>query len=269
MLYQKKSREDVRCITNKIKKMKQTKFLTILLCAGMVFTACDENNGMGDSPEKGTAVLTFEENMWNAFIDNPQYNGTLLYGENAKNYGWQDPKTKLCGGMTNAWGGMYGFSEGGVAVSNYIDANTEETRNYEIQLSVPKSNGSKNFAVVYCNAGLEFSDGKAREIVSMDICPTTYTLSIIKNGDGYAKALTEQGDHLTLSITGYNNDTQTGTVNFTLSQDGNFMNGWETKGLSRLGKVTRVSFSMDSNDKNEYGVKAPCYFAFDNVKVKQ
>ena len=57
--------------------------------------------------------------------------------------------------------------------------------------------------------------------------------------------------------------------NFTLSQDGNFMNGWETKGLSRLGKVTRVSFSMDSNDKNEYGVKAPCYFAFDNVKVKQ
>ena len=259
----------MRCITNNYKKMKQQKFLAFLCIASLAFSGCNEESGMEINPESKTTVLDFESEMWNRHIDNPQYNGPLLYGENAKNYGWQDPTTKLSGGMTNAWGGLYGFAEGGTAISNYIDEKTDEARGYDVQLSVPRSNGSKNFAIVFCNAGIEFSDGKAREIKSMDISPTTYTLSVIKNGDGYAKALTQKGDFLTIIISGLNGKEQTGKIVVTLGQDGNFQEKWFSVDLSRLGKVTRLEFTMESNDSSEYGIKTPAYFAFDNVTIEQ
>ena len=149
--------------------MKKYLFTLAVLAMGMtVFTSCD------DEDEQKTAVLTFEGENWNALIDNPQYNGTLLYGPNALNYKWSDAATGLNGGLTLAWGGQYGYSEGGVAISNYIDTNLTEHATYNYQLAVPTSNGSKNFAVVYCGASIQFAGGESHLIKSMDICPTTY-----------------------------------------------------------------------------------------------
>ena len=102
--------------------MKQMKYLAFLLMAGMTLVACEDDDKIAgiDLTDHSVMTLTFEGNQWDALIDNPQYNGPLLYGENAKNYAWTDEETKLHGQMTNAWGGMYGFSEGGIAISNYI-----------------------------------------------------------------------------------------------------------------------------------------------------
>ena len=139
---------------------------------------------------------------------------------------------------------------------------------YNYQLAVPKSNGSANFAVVYCDASISFTDGVARVIKSMDVSPTTYQLGSSKNGDGYAKALTEKGDFLTLTITGYKGSTETGTVTVDMAKDGKFLESWKTIDLSSLGEVTKLGFTMDGSDKSSYGVKHPKYFAFDNVAVK-
>ncbi len=251
--------------------MKQIKFLAFLLAAGMAFTACDDESGIELEPEvdPNTMTLTFEGDSWSAYIDSPQYNGPLLYGDNAKNYSWTDEETQLSGGMTNAWGGTYGFAEGGIAISNYIDSDISVARSYTDQLAVPVSNGSKNFAVVYCGATLKFADGVARQIVSMDVIGTTYLLGVIKNGDGYAKALTDQGDYLNVIVTGYNGENVVGTTKIAIALSGGFLTKWYTKELSDLGKVTSLSFDMESNDVSEWGMKAPKYFAFDNVVVKK
>ena len=237
--------------------MKKFFYLAIALCMGFAMTSCD------DDDEIRTATLSFEGDEWTALVDNPQYNGPLLYGEGKDSYDWTDSKTGLSGGLTRAWGGSYGYSEGGVAVSNYIDSDIENHATYEHQLAVPKSNGSKNFAVVYCGAAIKFPEGVKRVVRSMDICPTTYVLGTEVYGDGYAASLAESGN-LTLTLTADNGK----TMDIDLARDGNILKTWKRFDLSGLGEVNSISFTMDGSDKSDWGVKHPKYFAFDNVVVE-
>jgi hypothetical protein len=237
--------------------MKKFFYLAIALCMGFAMTSCD------DDEMENTATITFEGSKWEALIDTAQYNGPLLYGANAKEYHWADPFTTLSGGMTLAWGGDYGFSEGGAAISNYIDADLENHATYNYQLAVPQSNGSKNFVVVYCDATLKFFDGKKRVIRSMDLSPTTYQLGVTLNGDGYAASLAQSGN-LTITVTADNGQ----TMDIDLARDGNILRTWKTFDLSRLGAVESLTFTMDGSDQSAYGVKHPKYFALDNIVVE-
>ena len=253
--------------------MKKLVFFAGLLCAGIAFTACESNDSDFNPSTESEAVqtVTFEGSYWNELIDAPQYYGSLLYGPDAKNYYWCDEATQLCGYMSNAWGGAYGFSEGGSAISNYIDENTDEPRSFDIQLAVPVKNGSNNFVVVFCNAGMKFADNKARVIKSMDIIGTTYFLSVAKNGDGnnYAKALTSVGDFCNVEITGYKDQQVTGTLEVALAKDGGFLDKWYTTDMTTLGAVDSLSFTMNGCDQGAYGLNTPAYFAIDNVVVKK
>ena len=231
--------------------------LAVLGMSMMVFTACN------DEEKENLATLTFEGEKWNALIDNPQYNGTLLYGEKATSYKWSDEQTGLNGGLTLAWGGQYGFSEGGVAISNYIDADLANHANYNYQLAVPASNGSKNFAIVYCDAKISFAEGVKHVVRSMVIGPTTYELGVVTNGDGYAASL-KDGGNLTITITADNGK----TLDVDMARNGKIMTTWTKVDLSSLGAVNSLTFTMDGSDRSDYGVKHPKYFAFDNVIVE-
>ena len=237
----------------------------VLAMSMAMFTSCSSDD------DENVKRLDFEGGNWATLIDNPQYGGTLLYGDGGAtpvSYSWSDATSKLTSSLTAAWGGNWGFAEGGVAISNYIDDNLDEHATFNYQLAVPKSNGSKNFAVVYCDASMSFSDGVARVIKSMDVSPTTYQLGVTKNGDKSSKALTEEGDFLTLIITGYKGEVATGTVTVDMAKDGKFLETWKAVDLSSLGEVNKLGFTMDGSDKSAYGVKQPKYFAFDNVMVK-
>lgn len=209
-------------------------------------------------------IVDFEGGYWSKLIDSEQYNGSLLYGENSANYAWEDESTKLSGGMTNAYndGKFWG---GGTAISNYIDSNIEEHATYEYQLAVPETNGSKNFAVVYCNATIKFPEGVSYVIKSMDISHTTYELGVVANGDeNGAASLAEEG-YLTLTITADNGK----ALNVDMARDGKILPNWTKVDLSVLGAVNSLSFSMTGSDVSEWGgIKTPTYFAFDNVVVK-
>lgn len=239
--------------------MKATKFAAFLLAAGLTLsvTSCSEEN------DETTATITFEGSQWDKLIDNPQYNGPLLYGEKGKEYSWTESFTTFSGSMTNAWGGTYGYAEGGTALSNYIDANITEHNTYQYQLAVPVSNGSQNFVVTYTTATVSFKDGQARQIKSMDICPTTYVLGVITHGTSSAQALTETGSYLTLVITTDKGQTQ----KVDLARDGNIQKTWKRIDLSGLGKVKSLTFTMEGSDQGQWGLKTPTYFAFDNVVV--
>ncbi|MCD8303123.1 MAG: DUF4465 domain-containing protein [Prevotellaceae bacterium] len=243
--------------------MKTIKFMALLMLlgTGWAVTSCSDDDEAEESDNYTT--ITFEGSHWDSLIDSEQYNGELLYGPNANQYSWTDEETSLQGGMTNSWGGYYGFSEGGTAISNYIDALTAEHSTYDYQLSVPVSNGSQNFVIAYCPATVTFSDGVAREIKSMQICPTTYLLGIELYGSDYASALTEEGSYMTLTITA---DTGA-TLDMDFARDGDIVQMWKTVDLSQLGKVTSLFFSMDGSDSGDWGLNTPAYFAFDNVVV--
>ena len=238
--------------------MKKFFYLALALCMGFAMTSCDD-----EDENVVTATVTFEDAKWAALVDTLQYNGPLLYGANAKEYVWTDAFTKLSGGLTLAWGGTYGFAEGGSALSSYVDADIENHASYAYQLSVPQSNGSQNFVVVYCDATIKFRDGQKHTIKSMDISPTTYVLGAEVYGDGYAQSLAESGN-LTITMTADNGN----TLDIDLARDGNILRTWNTYDLSSLGELNSITFTMDGSDKSDWGVKHPKYFAFDNVVVK-
>lgn len=245
--------------------MKKFFYLALALCMGFAVTSCNDDEEEKVPAEK-TATLDFEGDYWDALIPEGQAYGeaTLIYGDDALNYEWADENTSLTGGLTLAWGGAYGFAEGGTVVSNYVDDNITEHGNSSYQLAVPVSNGSKNFAVVYCGATVKFPVDVKHVIKSMDIAPTTYLLGEITNG-GYGKALTETGDFLTLIITADNDK----TLKIDMARDGNLLKTWKTFDLSSLGEVNSLTFSMEGSDLSERGsLKSPTYFAFDNVVVK-
>lgn len=239
--------------------MKKYFFLAMALCAGFAFTSCDDDDD--DNNGVLTATVSFEGDYWNKLIDDKQMYGSLLYGDGS--YRWEDEATKLASKLTNAWGdGM--FWGGGIAISNYVDADFKAHTGSNYQLTVPVSNGSNNFAVAYCEAHLTFADGKAHVIQSMDVIPTNYVLGSISYGDGYASALIEKGDYLTVVATADNEK----TLEFDLARDGNIQTTWKHVDFSSLGAVKSITFTMKGSDNSEDIVKSPAYFAFDNVVVE-
>ncbi len=237
----------------------------MVLGAGMVVSSCDDDDDDNKEASKKEVTVTFEGSYWDALIDTEQYGGPLLYGDGCNDYNWTDEATSLHGELTLAWGGYSGYSEGGSAISNYIDDDLLNDADYLYQLAVPVSNGSSNFVVVYCDATLTFADGQARQIKCMDICPNTYVLGTELYGNYFASALGNEGDFLTLTITADNGK----SLDIDLARDSYIMQDWTTVSLAELGEVTSLYFSMSGSDVGEWGLNTPTYFAFDNVVVLQ
>lgn len=214
---------------------------------------------LGFAVQAQEAVVDFEAASWDALIDNPQYNGPLIYSANE--YKWTDEATSLSSECVKAdwsrWGMGYGWDKG-IAISNYVDATATS---FDKQLSVPVSNGSRNFAVLWENGSeLTFADGKAHAIKCMDVINTSLTLYNIKKecGDGY---------YFKVKAIGHNGLSRK-TVEIKLAEGENYIDAWTTIDLSALGQVKRVEFQFDGTNKNSAGLLTPKYFAFDNVKVE-
>ncbi|GEM_PF-3213122 len=209
--------------------------------------------------EAADADITFEGDYYTKLIDNPQYNGALIYS--ADEYKWTDEATSLSSicdkADWTAWGYGYGWNYG-CAISNYVDATASS---YDKQLSVPVSNGSQNFVVVWESGSyINFADGKAHVIKSMQVINTSYALANIKKacGDGY---------FFKVVATGYNGETKTGEIDINLAEGENVIENWTNIDLSSLGAVTKVVFTFDGSDQGAYGLQTPKYFAFDNIKL--
>lgn len=256
-----RTEENVMNYFNYITEMKVSKLLVCLLGVGMLCASCSED----DEKKVKTSTVTFEGSYWDSLIDNPQYGGPLLYGSMASTYHWVDEETQLMGGMTNAWGGQYGFAEGGIAISDYVSEYMDAPRDFNNQLEVPMSNGSKNFAMVYCDASMEFVDGKAHVIQSMDLCLSSYTHYVALKGCDFAKPLTGADDFLVLHIEADNG----ASITEDMVRGGKVRTGWRQIDLSGLGAVKSLSFRMTGSDQSEYGLNTPAYFAVDNIVVER
>lgn len=243
--------------------MKKFMSLVAIAAATMLsFTACEKDE------EEKTATVDFEGEYWTALIDNPQIYGPLIYSD--KEYKWTDAKTSLSSECAKAdwtqWGLGYGW-QNGIAISNYICA--DQDAKSDKQLSVPVSNGSKNFAIVWDDfSELTFADGKNHVVKSMKVSPTTYTLRNEQNscGEGYSFKVIVTG--IPMSTKADANVDNAKTVVIDLAKDKNLMENWETIDLSSLGAVNTLTFTFDGSDRNDWGVLTPKYVAIDDIEVE-
>ncbi|MBO4443897.1 MAG: DUF4465 domain-containing protein [Bacteroidaceae bacterium] len=253
--------------------MKKINLFLAAIMAVMVFASCEEGN---DTIEK---VLTFEGAAWNALIDNPEYGGKLLYGEEGQGfdhnaYTWTDAETGLStSGLVNAWG-AYAYWNGGMAISNYVMTDYSKA-SYTNQLSVPVAplNGT-NFCVFFGTGEpgalpyLYFPAGEAHTIKSMSVIPTSYLLNTLKNGDGWSIDAIAEGQYVDIAAYGYDvNGNLVKETSLRLADGQNIVTNWKTFDLSSLGDINKLELAVVGNVNNSYGFAEPAYFAFDNVVV--
>ena len=264
-------------------------YLAAALCCSLCVNAQDEYE---------LRTLTFEGDAWTSLIDEPQYGGKLLYGEDgmgfeSEAYQWSDEgNTLLSGGLCEAWGSWCYWS-GGHAISNYGTRNFSKYGYSTSQLTVYNPNGSEeitrsgnghnksdNFAMHFGyldDSGfgfseslptLTFSDGKARVIDHMWVNNGCYAINCYLEGNGLTSKITED-DWVKIVATGYNDETSTGTAEFYLCNGPEkIVKEWTKFDLSGLGEVTKVTFNITGSSNNGYGFSQPAYFAYDDVAVR-
>ena len=225
-------------------------------------------------------------NTWSDLIDSQQYNGPLTYDYNGGLYTWYDENnTELTHSFTTP------YWSGGHAISNYVIADYETLPEgyygwYELQFANPIGghNGSSNFCVhngyvddfntslgygAYRPA-IVFADGVARVVDHMYVTNINYVLNSLTYGDGFNQPATSDTYYKILAYGFDADDNNTGVAEFYLCRNGELVTTWEKFDLSSLGKVVRIEFNMDASDdqKGDYGMNAPAYFAYDDVAVQ-
>lgn len=182
------------------------------------------------------------------------------------------------------WGGFGTWS--GFAISNHTDNTTPGLGNQYSAYAGSGVGGSANYAVGYYStfetttnvtytafSALTDLAGKGAFLTN-----TTWAALDMLNGGGgfgskkYGGVSGDDPDYLLLRIEGFAGASSTGFVDFYLADfrfaDNSLdyvVSDWTWVDLSSLGSVDRLLFTMDSSNKDAWGINTPAYFAMDNL----
>lgn len=247
----------------------------------------------------GSLTTGDEPLKWSDLIDDPQYGGLLLYGEDGYGtnctYTFIDQFSGLMSGFQGeftgadlSWGNAYW--SGGLALSNYYNSSIEDG-GYLTQLEVYSesdhggANGSDNFLMSY-----GYND-VVQTAVSYDSRPyignmygdftieslyvnnSTYLLHSVGFGDQFNTAA-DENTQVMFVLEGYRDaeeEESAGTVVFYLVKDGVPVTEWTKVDCSALGKCDhfRVNITASEDQSGEYGLNVPAYVALDDIVISR
>lgn len=231
---------------------------------------------------------------WSDLIDNPEYNGPLVYGDmgfsgesRGCDYNWCDENNTFLASEFPVNYNAKVYWGGGHVVSNYASTDYTTNGTYENQQTVYGKeneggyNGSANFAMHfgYKDASpyngtenlpyIYFRDGNARVIDHMYVNNSCYAIACYMDGNGLTDKIAPD-DWVKILAIGYDVDgnvTDTAEI-YLCNGPENIVTEWTKWDLSALGKVLRVEFNITGSSDNGYGYSQPAYFAYDNVAVR-
>ena len=164
----------------------------------------------------------------------------------------------------------------GFAASSKTDTQTPGYNNQYSAITGQGVAGTPSYAVAY-PAPVSTILFKDTIISGVYVTNSTYAYLSMKNGDAYAKKIGgESGndpDFLILTIEGFNSDgASTGIVEFFLADFGYSINSndyildyWKWVNLTKLGRISKLEFSLRSSDNGAWGMNTPGYFCLDNL----
>lgn len=253
-----------------------------ILALGAMVAACSPNDDRGGSLDDGKKriVLDFEGEYWDSLIDNPQYNGELLYKQ--EGYSWHDEATDLYSIVNELWY-TAAYWNGGLAVSNYYTTDYTTATSFMEQLTVFAEgahsgkncivhNGYKCDMMGDARSVLQFKESEGY-IESAWVAHSAYSYSSAMQGNDMAEPLTAE-QSIWIEAKGYTldaegNEVEGETITLYLYENGKAsFEGWKEWDLSPLGKVKRVKFDVQWN--GEGGADKfmhPAYFALDDITV--
>lgn len=250
-------------------------------------------------PLTGSLTTGDEPLKWSDLIDDQQYGGTLLYGEDGMGgnctYTFIDQFSGLMSGFQGeftgadlSWGNAYW--SGGLALSNYYNSSIEDG-GYLTQLEVYSesdhggANGSDNFLMSY-----GYND-VVQTAVSYDSRPyignmygdftieslyvnnSTYLLHSVGFGDQFNTAA-DENTQVMFVLEGYRDAEEAesaGSVVFYLVKDGVAVTSWSKVDCSALGKCDhfRINITASEDQSGPNGLNVPAYVAIDDIVISR
>lgn len=117
------------------------------------------------------------------------------------------------------------------------------------------------------------TDGES--IPGMYITNSAWVVDAVVNGDGMEGKF-EQGDLLTLKVTGLKADGTSSSLEIPLAdfRDSDakehwYLDSWQWVDLSALGQVKSLEWDMTSTKQNAYGMTTPAYVCLDNIGAEK
>ena len=250
-------------------------------------------------PLTGSLTTGDEPLKWSDLIDDQQYGGTLLYGEDGMGgnctYTFIDQFSGLMSGFQGeftgadlSWGNAYW--SGGLVLSNYYNSEIEDG-GYNTQLEVYSesgnggANGSSNFLMSY-----GYND-VVQTAVSYDSRPyignmygdftieslyvnnSTYLLHSVGFGDQFNTAA-DENTQVMFVLEGYRDaeeEESAGSVVFYLVKDGVPVTTWSKVDCSALGKCDhyRINITASEDQSGPNGLNVPAYVAIDDIVISR
>lgn len=238
------------------------KQVLLLAALAIVMVACKDKNSP-DEP-KSYAVATFENSVGRINLTTPE---SVWQGAD-------DPKA----GVNSWWSGDCQFATYvddtyAPAIYYYAFSVSNQTANTSTGWTESYRSASggayegSNFAVWYNdfngNNSIKFS---AHKVAGFFINNNAYTVNSMCNVVGEKF---DNTNYLTLVCTGNRGGQKVGEVRFDLAKDGKYVNQWTYVDLSTLGTIDEISFSMEGNKENTYGLVTPTYFCMDNFGAEK
>ena len=243
------------------------------------------------------------EKKFSELVDDPQYGGELLYGSQASNYVFKDPRTGLITGLRTNMCKLLGipvensfgdaFYSGGAALANTWKQ-TWADGGYMDQLTFfgPENNGTalmlygyndeEQTAVSYDSRPI-IAFEEDTQILSMNVYFPTYLLHSLMEGDGFNTPATDDTE-VYLIIEGFDeNHNSTGVVkkaifNKTIKKNLLRSNVLSVErfysvftGLTAIpaSRYYMFNYSVTDDQKGVNGLNMPAYIGIDDIKTKK
>lgn len=170
----------------------------------------------------------------------------------------------------------YGDYWSGFAASEKTDSSTPGYNNQYSAITGKGVAGTPGYAVVY-PAPVSTVLFKDTIVTGFYVTNSTYAYHSMKNGDAFSKKFGgETGndpDWLMLTIEGFNSERKSaGKIEFYLADFAYSINSydyildtWKWIDLSKLGRISKLEFSLRSTDNSAWGMNTPGYFCIDNL----
>ena len=164
------------------------------------------------------------------------------------------------------WGSWSGFSVSRSTKTDFIDYK-------QSQWNVPSGHGaegSKSFGVFFksyrADDAIMLVDPLiAQPLHGMYVSITSYTLNHVEKGDSYTPEGFKDGHFYEVKVTADNGKSVTIPVADYRNGKKNVLKEWTWVSFKELGNVKSLTFTVDGNVKNEYGLVTPTYLAIDNI----
>jgi hypothetical protein len=251
-------------------------FALMALAMGFVFTSCDKEENGGEEAAKSYTLSMALSSTDSVYLGTDKSN---QYGDPAYPYYRQDITIDPFV-LTHSFAG-WGMGEGFTFTNCTNDTLAGSSNLSAITKAGVKTNayftaytGGLGYGVA---AEISFKDGAAYNAKECYVtnCVSAYLAIKDQNdGAGYVKEWTKD-DKFTLIIKGFNGENETGTIEFLLADGLDIVNTWQQVDLTKLGKVTKIQFSLTTTDMISYDggttyyANTPLYFCLDQLTVTE